>query len=313
MKRVVRKGVFETNSSSSHSLTIKKACKKSDKVEKGASFEIRSPFAKMMQILGLIDNADRDFNSTAYYIDEDHQNDGVKQAIIKTVNEASPDTLKGVDVDNITTYELSDLITPLIASYDVFTNEYFSKFDDGVLQVFYTVDCLCRGAVQRFKTKLIEALGKMNGWTMERTQQEIDFEAFSNVEIREILKDESTAKEKLIENMKYNYKFEREFKNSKSTDIVAFAKEYLIRDCKEFKKQVNGRISCELYFNNGCLNDCDCGLEDYYAIEKAFDINYYTPNEVLEQKAMDFLSDKYKIVAVENYCGFYLEQRGEIL
>ena len=97
----------------------------------------------------------------------------------------------------------------------MFTNEYFSKFDDGVLQVFYTVDCLCRGAVQRFKTKLIEALGKMNGWTMERTQQEIDFEAFSNVEIREILKDESTAKEKLIENMKYNYKFEREFKNRK--------------------------------------------------------------------------------------------------
>lgn len=313
MKRVARKGVFETNSSSTHSLTIKKAGKKCNKVEKGASFEIRSPFAKMMQILGLIDNAERDFSSTAYYIDEDHQNDGVKQAIIKTVNEASPETLKDIDADSISTYDLATLITPLIASFDVFTNEYFKSFDDGVLQVFYTVDCLCRGAVQRFKTKLIEALGKMNGWTMERTQQEIDFEAFSNIEIREILKDESTAKEKLIDNMKYNYKFEQEFKNSKSTDIVAFAKEYLIRDCKEFKEQVKGRISCELYFSNGCLNDCDCGFEDYYSIEKAFDINYYTSNEDLEQKAMDFLSDKYKIVAIENYCGFYLEQRGEIL
>ncbi len=313
MKRVARKGVFETNSSSSHSLTIKKVGKHDTKVEKDASFEIRSPLAKTVQMLGLISNAERQFHSTASYIDDDHPEGKVKNAIIKTLKETSPEVLSGVDTDNISTYDLGILITPIIADYDILTNEYFSQFDDSVLTVFYTLDCPSRGVVQRFKDKMLVALCKMNGWTMEEAQREIDFQAFSNIEIREILKDEATAREKLIENMKYNFKFKDEFKKSGSDDIVAFAKEFLIKDCYEFKEQVGGRISCEIYFRNGCLNDCYCGFEDYFEIERAFDITYYTSDEELEQKATDFLSSKYKIVAVENYCGIYLERTGEIL
>ena len=55
MKRVIRRGVFETNSSSSHSLTLKriKGTPKNE-IDEDASFEIRSPLAKTIQMLGLI-------------------------------------------------------------------------------------------------------------------------------------------------------------------------------------------------------------------------------------------------------------------
>lgn len=313
MKRVVRKGVFETNSSSSHSLTIKSNKKSCKKVEKGASFEIRSPLAKAVQMLGLIANAERDFYSTAYYIDEEQENNSVKKGIISKIKETSPETFDGIDTESISTYDLAILITPIISGFGVLTDEYFSGVDDATIMVFYTSETLSRGAVQRFKDKMLEALCKINGWTMEKALEEIDFEAFANIEIKEILKDELTAKEKLEKNMEYNFKFKEEFKRSKSTDIVAFAKEYLIRDCNEFKEQVQWRISCELYFQNGCLNDCDCGFEDYYAIKQALDITYYTSDEDMEKKATEFISNNCKIVAVEKYCGLYLEETGEIL
>lgn len=54
MKTVIRRGVFETNSSSTHSLSIFGT----PKLEDEASFEICSPKAKMVTLLGLIDNAE---------------------------------------------------------------------------------------------------------------------------------------------------------------------------------------------------------------------------------------------------------------
>ena len=58
MKTVIRKGVFETNSSSTHAISIKKS--KETEVSKDTSFEVRSSLAKMVQLLGLINNAEYD-------------------------------------------------------------------------------------------------------------------------------------------------------------------------------------------------------------------------------------------------------------
>ena len=313
MKRVARKGVFETNSSSSHSLTLKRVKTNDTGIEKDASFEIRSPLAKTVQMLGLISNAERQFKSTAMYIDEDNPNNKVKNDIVNILKENAPEVLSGVNVDNISTYDLGVLIAPIASSFGSLTLDYFYQLNDNVFSVFYKVDCTCRAAVQCFKNKLFDALCKINNWTMDQAQREIDFQAFANIEIRDILKDESTAKEKLLANMKYNFKFKTEFEKSGSNDVVAFAKEYLIKDCYEFKQQVNGRISCEIYFRNGCLDECYCGFEDYYEIERAFGISCYMSDDEIEQKAIEFLSNEYKIVATEKYCGVYLEKIGEIL
>ena len=58
MKRIVRYGVFETNSSSSHSITIKKkdantSWRKKEDIP-GDEKEIRSPVEKMFMVWGLV-------------------------------------------------------------------------------------------------------------------------------------------------------------------------------------------------------------------------------------------------------------------
>ena len=57
MKKVIREGVFETNSSSTHSVVFKK--KKNDLPDNDASYELHSPFAKTMFLIGLYNHAVR--------------------------------------------------------------------------------------------------------------------------------------------------------------------------------------------------------------------------------------------------------------
>ena len=56
MKTVIRKGVFETNSSSTHSLTIVRGAEEAPK-DMEVSFEVCSPVAKVFMIFGFIENA----------------------------------------------------------------------------------------------------------------------------------------------------------------------------------------------------------------------------------------------------------------
>ena len=55
MKRVIREGVFETNSSSTHTVSFVK--KEGDGADKDSSYELHSAFAKMMFLIGLCENA----------------------------------------------------------------------------------------------------------------------------------------------------------------------------------------------------------------------------------------------------------------
>ena len=56
MKTVIRRGVFETNSSSTHSLTIVKGSESAPK-DMEVSFEVISPTAKVFMIFGFVENA----------------------------------------------------------------------------------------------------------------------------------------------------------------------------------------------------------------------------------------------------------------
>ncbi len=65
MKRVIREGVFETNSSSTHTVSFVR--KEKEGADKESSYELHSAFAKMMFLIGLCENASR----VPVYFEED--------------------------------------------------------------------------------------------------------------------------------------------------------------------------------------------------------------------------------------------------
>ena len=56
MKKIIREGVFETNSSSTHSVVFKK--KTDNSVDKSSSYEIHTPWGKTLFLIGLINYAE---------------------------------------------------------------------------------------------------------------------------------------------------------------------------------------------------------------------------------------------------------------
>ena len=235
MKAVIRKGVFETNSSSTHSLSLGKTASK--EISEEASFEIRTREAKIALLFGLIENAEMEYSHAKH---------------------------------KKTEYK--------------------------------------RNLVLAFKEAVIEECCKLNECTREMALLQIDYEEFSNTYLRDILKNEETAAEKLNEYLNVNDDFKTAFRQSKNNDIVEFAKKYFIDDYNEFKLLTNGKYQCDKYFSNGCLCDCNCGFESYTKIAEQFDLD----GNKVEDKAKAFLSDECKIIAKEYWNGFIFEKTGEI-
>lgn len=314
MKRTIRRGVFETNSSSSHSLTIKKMTKdEKNVIEEDASFEIRSPLAKAVQILGLTDNAERDYKSYVYYLDEDEDvKRQVSASIVKRIKKINPDVLNGYDIENISYEDISNIFLKLIEN-NIDLYDFFDK-DEAPYSLAFTVYNRNKAVVTRFVKAMLDELAKLMNITVAQLGKEIEFEAFGNHGLREIFKDESTAEEKLKEYLSQQKDYSRfamAYKKSNGEDIVAFAKKFYIDDMEEIKKLMKGRISCELYFCNGCLNDCGCGFESYYDMEEKLGLDFHMSDEEIRAKAKDFLLNS-KFSAREMYCGLIFEQSGEI-
>jgi len=155
--------------------------------------------------------------------------------------------------------------------------------------------------------QIIKAYCDLSDKTKEEALLEIDYEAFSNTYLRKKLNDEGALKEYLKE----DEQFAKEFKADGQNDIVAFANKYFVDGYKEFKKLTNGRFRCDMYFQNGCLNDCTCGFESFDRIACQLGISIYSTEEELYQKALEYLSDDFKILAKEYHGGFNLEITGE--
>ena len=241
MKTVIRKGVFETNSSSTHAISIKKS--KEMEVSKGTTFEVRSKLAKMVQIIGLINNAECECMS-----------DDQKLKIPKKLR-------------------------------------------------------LPRELVLKFKEVLIDTYGDITNQTREQVVKEIEFEAFSDTYLKSILDDKSKLEEYKLDNFAFNMAFEE----SENSDIVEFAKQYYLEDCEKIKTMTGGKIRCDCYFNDGCLSECHCGMENYIKIKEALNINDNDTEAELKQKAQEFLSEETRFVAQEYWNGVYLEEDGDII
>lgn len=82
MKKVIRKGVFETNSSSTHAVSYSRH-NGSDKTEKNATYEIRTPINKLIFLQALINNCEyscSDYDESDY-LDLEEFFDGDQQLI----------------------------------------------------------------------------------------------------------------------------------------------------------------------------------------------------------------------------------------
>ncbi len=188
MKKVIREGVFETNSSSSHSVVLKK--KENDNVDEDASYEIRTPLAKTMFLIGLY---------TSIKEDSHYGEDG--------------------EDDEYAHYEIES---------------------EGVLIKFIKI--------------IIE-----------------EYIAMSNITEEE---------------------FKKQYHESKFT--------------------YQGRCHCSNFFEEGALIDCDCSFHTFSNVTFALKLPDDATDSFYHEKAKELLSDEYKFVLKEFYCGVYQVGDGEI-
>lgn len=303
MKTVIRKGVFETNSSSTHSLSLQKV--KNKEMDKDASFEIRSPLAKVVTMLGLIDNAETEFRHSFDIKDEFNDNaEEVKKETLEQIRKIDESLLKDVNSDEISSYEIAQILTKidnLERFYDVDKFDDFDEFIDKKMdfEFFFYDDIKEQRILIKFKSFLIEEYAKIINKPIEKAKEEIDFEAFAYVDLKDALSDEKNAKENVEKLMKRDYRLMLAFEKSGSDNLLEFSKKYLYENYLEFKNQPGRKYCCHRYFCNGSLDSCDCGLENYGYICSALGISIYSDEDALRNAAKAYLSDEYKLVAKE--------------
>ena len=129
MKTVIRKGVFETNSSSTHSLSLQKVTNK--EIDNDASFEIRSPLAKAVTMLGLIDNAEDEFRRPFYIKDEFNDNaERVKKETLDRIKEIDARLLENINPEEISSYEIAQILMKIDNLESFYNVEEFEDFED---------------------------------------------------------------------------------------------------------------------------------------------------------------------------------------
>ncbi|MBR3890438.1 MAG: hypothetical protein IKJ30_00015 [Bacilli bacterium] len=314
MKRVIRRGVFETNSSSSHSLSLVRVERNASKVKKDVSFEIRSRVAKAVFILGLIDNADDGYMHYWDILEDNEEAEEERQKIIKRLYKSKDEGIEKIkeeygNVEKLSFYNLIESIEehchdkyPILGkvkNYDV--NDALIHFSS------------YRKEVLKFKEFIIKAFCELEKINKKEAMDKLYYEAYKNIPLENILLHSNNKEEDLKEFMKsvFMYDFKQGYKKSKNKDIVEYAKKYLVSNAKRSIKQHDGRFYCTRYFREGCLNDCYCGFEDFNHISWNL-IGTCVDDESLYNRAKELLSDNYKFQAVEMYCGSYFEGNGEI-
>lgn len=321
MKTVIRKGIFETNSSSTHSLSIKKMKNpKSTKIDKEASFEIRSPLAKAVTMLGLIDNAEDEyraqFNFREEYIDDA---DDVKDETLKKIKEMYPKALENVDLKEISLYEIANILYDFddLDEFYLYDEEKCENIDEFFKNQnnfrFYFLDPIGeKKTILKVKALIFEEYAKIVNKPIEEAKEEIDFEAFAYVELKNALSDKATAKENIEKLMNRDYRLKISFLKSEEKNLIAFSEKYLYENYLEFKNEPGRMYCCHRYFCNGSLDDCNCGFESYDGICSELGISYNQTEKELREAVKKFLSDEYKLVATEKLGYTYFIKPGDI-
>ncbi len=353
MKIVIRSGVFETNSSSTHSFTIVTAEEKEerqkkvealteeikkleeqeaaegdkypvydkrsigykiDKLEDEAerntvSFEIKSPLAKLIWLKGLIDNA-RSLNGDYEVKDENRLSD---EEILKVVKDRLTELgcmteIMQEEIEDDIRYgfdPMSSLVGKLRLNDENFW-DFAQRYPQ--IEVDYPQNGLWAKEVDEFYGYLKEEYCKIENITEAEADERIILEGSEFVPFEVILRHPECMEAEVKKLLKFNYAFEKFAKKYK--DKVQAFKDYVKKVNAENHQSSNGKIRCDHYFEEGALNDCYCGFEDYDAIY--FSIEKAKNGLSLQEFAREFITEKYSVVATEWWNAFCVTQTGEV-
>ena len=73
-----------------------------------------------------------------------------------------------------------------------------------------------------------------------------------------------------------------------------------------------GKCLCRNFFEDDVLDECNCPFDSYYGIVDTLELSSLYTAEAFRKKAKAFLSNEYKFVLKEYWCGFILIKDGEI-
>lgn len=291
MKKVIRQSVFETNSSSTHSFTIKKSSDKKDK----CAFVLKSPISKMVWYLGLCNNAQKEHSL--------HDGSGMSEqdlynALLKRMkqvwesNEELRETYADCGEDAYLTWDVK-MLDRVLWCWD----EDYGEFCEEEQIDVYVLNEDDRELVCAIKDALIAQFAKLNEVSVEDAYRLIWEEACRDYETEKLLEGAQTDEEIIKRLCERSVYIKYEFENA--TDKSALIDKYTGRNCQ------NCDCACDHYFENGALNDCFCGFESYFdmakkmtELAKSFGVeaNAQTIAELL-------LSDKVIIEGHEDYSG----------
>ena len=313
MKTVIRDGVFETNSSSTHTLTLRK--KNTKKVN--CSFQIRSRVAKMVMLLGLINNAEDEFTYNSGILYDLYEDKEFKE-VLGEIFRLFPDLEKKYKGKNQDSDFLCDLRFDLIKNgVDISkfleekegnseNSEYFPYVE------FFVFRVDARDKVLRFKEFALKEFCAQENLSLEDAMDLLYFEGCAYNTVSILLRRENAEKE-LLDYLKRNPSFKKNFEESGVFSIVEFSKDYVKKEMEKFKKSSNSKeIFCSRYFGEGSLFECDCGFENYSFMFDNFDLSKVKTDKDFEELAKKYLSDDYFFEASELYCALYKEGNGEI-
>ncbi|MBO4963128.1 MAG: hypothetical protein J6C97_05050 [Clostridia bacterium] len=264
MKIVKRVGVFETNSSSTHSFMIVDTTKQG---KKDCAFELVSPLAKLVWFLGVVDNA--------LTIDKYDQEEDIIE---------NKEKMKKIIADGIDMY-----IIPKGMTKEEFIEMEADLWVGGV-----------KKEVLEFKDLLIKEFCNIEQLTENEAQEEFIEEAcrilpLENIDLNPKAIDQYIANRIYVdEDLKQALE---KFKDKQQ----AFREYMRVRYQKE--KQKFTTFKCDFYFENGCLNACFCGFQDFIEIKRS--LNKIRKTLSWQEFAKWFLSSKCKVIGLEKYCGVY--------
>ena len=297
MKIIIRNGVFETNSSSTHSFTIlknediksrqeqyKKLRARFEELHKkgwqnlteeeyieflklelsggkkfAISFQLKSPLSKLVWLKGLIDSICKKTNEYVFYEHNEKTQNFLREQQ-KTMREKFPDYFKDENLDD-----------------PIFT---------------------CDQEEERYFYKLLkEEYCAIESITEAEADNRILEEGNKILVYERILKNKERQEEQIENLLKINYNFKvfAEKYEDKVLALQDFAREQTKKACVECK----GRLQCDHYFSEGALDECYCGFDDFFSIKRK--INEIRKGISYKQFAKEFVSDKYVVIGVENW------------
>ncbi len=259
MKTVIRESIFETNSSSTHSVTLKKY----DKEGERCHFAVVSPFQKIVFLRALVANSEERYKYE-------------KEAVEDRINR------KREDAGYTQKHLRDELEKRVLANLEKngFDADYFDPIDqesEGELFEFYEV------------------------WADESPEKEAFCALFESV----------WYEEHRALTLEFLSVAEEEYCKSKGIDKSGLEKEIDETPVRRCGRTYTSKfpVTCNRFFGEGALYDCDCGFGTYYEIANALCLSLgidkyrWKAEENFTEKVKLFLSDEYCFACKEYYCG----------